>query len=178
MHILNGGCHCGNILVDLELSRPPDNYRPRACDCEFCRRHQAAYVSDSQGSVAVWIQDAGLRGSYRQGSGQAEFLLCGNCGVLIGAFYSDGGRLYATVNARCVGGAKNFAAQQSISPRLLSVDEKTARWRSLWFSHVNVLTASNADGLHKLGLRQASGSGHSGGGGTGTCPSDHRWQDC
>ncbi|MDE2345614.1 MAG: aldehyde-activating protein, partial [Gammaproteobacteria bacterium] len=126
------------------------SYAPRACDCDFCRRHNAAYVSDPQGSVAVWIQDAGLRGSYRQGSSQAEFLSCRRCGVLIGAFYADGGRLYAAINAHCVRGAKNFTAQQSISLRLLTADEKTARWRGSWFSHVNVLTARYADGLHKL----------------------------
>jgi hypothetical protein len=141
MHRLKGGCHCGKILVDLELAQEPGSYAPRACDCDFCRKRQASYVSDPRGSVAVWIQDAGARRSYRQGSGQAEFLSCGNCGVLIGAFYNDGARLYAAVNAGCLSGGKLFAAEQPASPGLLSADEKTARWRSLWFGNVNVVSA-------------------------------------
>src|ERR1700692_2772561 len=32
MHMVSGGCHCGNILVDLELASAPGAYSPRACD--------------------------------------------------------------------------------------------------------------------------------------------------
>ncbi len=143
MHRLKGSCHCGNILVDLELPKTPHSYAPRACDCDFCRKHDAAYVSDPQGSVVVWIGDGSLRGSYRQGSGQVEFLSCSNCGVLIGAFYSNGGQLYAAVNTRSVRGENIFAAEQKVSPRLLSADEKTARWRSMWFGNVSIVAGEH-----------------------------------
>lgn len=140
MQRLKGGCQCGNIIVDLEFQHPPETCEVRVCDCEFCRKRNAAYVSDPQGSMVVWIRDRGRYGSYRQGSGQAEFLSCTNCGVLIGSLYRNGGHVYATVNARCVRGEKHFAAEHVMSPRNLNADEKIQRWRALWFGRVTLIT--------------------------------------
>ncbi len=141
MHRVSGGCHCGNIRVELELARAPDSYHPRACDCDFCRQHNAAYVSDPQGSLALRIKDEHLSGRYRQGSGQAEFLFCKNCGVLAGVFYRNDGRLYAAVNAKAVGGGEAFGAEQPVSPKTLSASEKVRRWREVWFPNVSIVTA-------------------------------------
>jgi hypothetical protein len=30
---LQGGCHCGNLALDAELTRQPAEMQPRACDC-------------------------------------------------------------------------------------------------------------------------------------------------
>ncbi|MGB9430426.1 MAG: aldehyde-activating protein [Gammaproteobacteria bacterium] len=137
---ISSGCHCGNLRIDLELTRAPDTYNPRACDCDFCRKHSAAYVSDPQGSLAIRIQDESLRGTYRQGSGQAEFLFCTHCGVLVGVLYRNDGRLYAAVNAKAVEGGKAFGAEQPISPKTLSASEKVKRWQDVWFSNVSIVT--------------------------------------
>lgn len=141
MFKVNGGCHCGNILVDLELARAPDSYYPRACDCGFCRQHDAAYVSDPQGSLVIRIKDEHLSGRYRQGSGQAEFLFCGNCGVLVGVLYRHDGRLFAAVNAKAVEGGKSFGAEKTVSPKTLSASGKVKRWQEIWFSSVSIVTA-------------------------------------
>ena len=141
MSKISGGCHCGNILVDLELVRAPDSYHPRACDCDFCRKHNAAYVSDPQGSLALRINDERLSGRYRQGSGQAEFLFCGNCGVLVTVLYRNDGRLFAAVNAKAVAGGKVFGAEQCVSPKSLSAGEKVKRWQEVWFSSVSIVIA-------------------------------------
>jgi len=139
MHKFNGGCHCGNILVEIGLTRAPSKYSPRACDCDFCRKHGAAYVSDAQGSVIIRAKDERDVGKYRQGSGQADCLVCRNCGVLIGAFHSSDGRLYAAVNAKIVDSQVTFAAEQSVSPKKLSDVEKVGRWRDIWFSNVSLV---------------------------------------
>ncbi|MHB8406154.1 MAG: GFA family protein [Gammaproteobacteria bacterium] len=141
MHSASGGCHCGNIRVELELARAPDSYHPRACDCDFCRQHNAAYVSDPQGSLVIRIKDQRLSGRYRQGSGQAEFLFCGNCGVLVGVLYRHDGRVYAAVNAKAVEGGKSFGAEQPVSPKTLSASEKARRWQDIWFSNISIVTA-------------------------------------
>jgi len=134
MYQLVGGCHCGNIRLDIGLSRAPEMYAPRACDCDFCRNHGAAYVSDPKGSLAVRIEDAGKAQRYRQGSGSAECLLCTNCGVYVGAFYRDSdGHEYGTVNVRILGGETRFRAEQVVSPKTLSPEEKAQRWRAIWF---------------------------------------------
>ena len=140
MHASHGSCYCDNIRLELSLSQAPASYGPRACDCDFCRKHAAAYVSDPAGSLSIHIQDLALTSRYRQGSGQAEFLLCTRCGVLTAVLYEDAGRLHAAVNARACGDA-GFGPEQAVSPKLLSPGDKSARWRSVWFSEVRVVNS-------------------------------------
>ena len=143
MHRLAGGCHCGNIRIELELTRSAATYNPRACDCGFCRKHQAAYVSDPQGSLRIRIRDERDCGRYAQGSGQAELLLCRHCGVLVAPLYRDAGRLYAAVNVNVVEGAE-FGPRQSVSPQTLGAGDKVARWKDLWFSNVSCSIATDS----------------------------------
>jgi hypothetical protein len=135
---MNGGCYCGNILVQLELANEAGHYNPRACDCGFCRKHGAAYLSDPQGSVRLRIHDPSHSTLFRQGSELAEMLLCTRCGVLVGALYRDEQSLYATLNVKVLEGAAGFGAEQAVSPRRLSGQDKVARWKNLWFADVSV----------------------------------------
>src|SRR4051794_20913048 len=102
MHSVSGKCHCGNIRVNVELAKEPERYQPRACDCDFCRMHGAAYVSDPNGSLTIRIADPGLTGRYRQGNALADMLLCTRCGVLAAALYSSDGQTQGTVNVRII----------------------------------------------------------------------------
>jgi hypothetical protein len=138
MHSMSGGCYCGNVLLNLQLSKEPGSYQPRACDCGFCSKHGAAYISDAQGSLRIRIKDQGRSGTYRQGSELAEILLCTHCGVVVGALYRAEGRIYATVNVRAIEGAESFGAQQAVSPKKLSPEAKISRWKDLWFSSVEL----------------------------------------
>ena len=74
MSRLTGGCHCGNIAVSVELTRAPDAYHPRACDCDFCRKHGASWVSDPQGSLRIRIREESDVNRYTQGAGIAGML--------------------------------------------------------------------------------------------------------
>ena len=137
MHSVAGACHCGNILLDLQLAREPASYHPRAGDCAFCRKHGAAYISDAQGSLRIRISDQHRSGTYRQGNELAEMLLCTQCGVLMGALYRTDGQIYATVNVRVIEGAESFGVEKAVSPQKLSPDAKVSRWKELWFSSVS-----------------------------------------
>lgn len=139
MHELNGGCHCGNITLKLGLARAPDSYEPRSCDCDFCRKHRASYISDPQGTLLVRIRNQEDSGIYRQGSGAAECLLCRNCGVLVGALYRMENALYATVNVNVIEPGTTWGAEQPVSPRKLSETDKIKRWQQLWFPGVEVV---------------------------------------
>ena len=141
-HKLKGGCHCGNIIVEVELARSPSAYNPRACDCAFCRKHGASYVSDPHGSLLIQIKDECFFGKYHQGSGIAECLLCTNCGVLVGIVSQSNGQLYGTVNSKVIDEGDRFGEETSVSPRLLSDSEKTERWKGVWFANVNIGTVS------------------------------------
>lgn len=141
MHSCAGGCHCGNLAFELELPEPPRVYNPRACDCDFCRAHGAAYLSDPGGKLVIRVKDPASLGRYRQGSGTAACLFCKSCGVLIGVACEIDGELYATVNVRAVHGAE-FGPEQTVSPKTLTAEEKIRRWREAWFSGVRIETSA------------------------------------
>lgn len=138
MHKITGGCHCGNITLDVTLPQMPETYNPRACDCDFCRKHGAAYLSDPAGKLAIGVRESESLGYYRQGSEVADCLFCRNCGVLIGVSYRDDGRCFATVNVSALDGTVRFGERKSVSPKLLSAQEKVERWKSLWFADVSI----------------------------------------
>jgi hypothetical protein len=139
MHKVGGGCHCGNIRIEAGLTRPPDSYQPRACDCDFCTKHRAAYLSDPQGSLLIRVRDEQQCGRYALGSGQAELLFCRNCGVLVSPLYRDGGRIYGAVNVNVVDAAAAFGQPLRVSPQQLSAGDKVKRWKEFWFSDVTLL---------------------------------------
>lgn len=136
MYELKGSCHCGNVSVELALTRPPHEYNPRACDCDFCRKHGASYVSDPNGSLIVHVRDEKSLHRYRQGSNTADMVLCGNCGVLIGGAYQSEGNVFAAINAMIIDGGAKFGETTPASPKELAAAEKVRRWTDLWFANV------------------------------------------
>ncbi len=133
-----GGCHCGNIALEMEITGKPDSYNPRACDCDFCRKHAASYVSDPHGKLVILVKNETNLSKYRQGSGIADCLVCNICGVLVGVCYEEHGRLYATVNRKTVVNSTDFGAETVVSPRTLNDQDKIQRWKNAWFSDVSI----------------------------------------
>lgn len=136
MHELKGSCHCGNVCVELALTRLPNEYNPRACDCDFCRKHGASYVSDPNGSLVVHVRDEKFLHRYRQGSNTADMVLCGNCGVLIGGAYKTAENVFAAINVMIIDGEVTFGKVKPVSPKELNAAEKVGRWTELWFANV------------------------------------------
>lgn len=69
---------------------------PRACQCSFCRKHGARTVTDPAGSATLALGPDALR--YRFGTKTTDFILCGRCGVYVGALAELDGRTLATLN--------------------------------------------------------------------------------
>ena len=138
MNQLNGGCHCGNIRVLLELTDDPISYHPRACDCGFCFKHGASYLSDPDGSLIIAVKDEQHLGKYYQGSGNADILYCKNCGVLVGVTYKSDEQLFAAINSKVVDTGTLFGETIAVSPEILSSSDKIERWKSIWFANVSV----------------------------------------
>lgn len=127
-----GGCHCGRVRWRLRAGWSPEAVSPRACDCDFCTRHGAAWVSDPHGSLHVHARDGALR-RYRQGSQQAQFLLCGHCGVLVAVVAEDAaGRWLGAANRNAFDARGRFAPSTPASPQQLAPQDKLARWTQLW----------------------------------------------
>lgn len=142
LHHYAGSCHCGNIALEIGLTEAPGAYRPRACDCDFCRRHAAAYLSDPRGRLAIRVEREADLGRYRQGDGLADLLFCRTCGVLVGGIYAEEGRLYGVVNARVVLSLAGLGADAPVSPKTLSAQAKTERWKKIWFADVTLRAQS------------------------------------
>lgn len=127
-----GGCHCGSIRWRFRSRHALDGFSPRACDCDFCTRHRAAWVSDPQGELRVDDRDGRLR-RYGQGSGQARFLFCGRCGTLVAVTCIDrNGALRGAVNRNSFDDGQQLGVEVAASPQRLAADEKLDRWTQLW----------------------------------------------
>lgn len=138
MATLAGGCHCGGLRVEFQTAQNISSLHPRACDCSFCRKHGAAYVSDPAGALSITENAAGLLADYRQGSNAARFLFCRRCGVLIAVVYEQDASTFGAVNSGCLDSADEFAESASASPQKLGAAEKTSRWQQLWVPDVVV----------------------------------------
>lgn len=93
-----GGCHCGNLTYVFEASSPLDRLGLRACQCRFCREHGARNTSDPQGRMHIQVRDLENLRRYRFGLKTADYLICAECGVYIGASMADGDASWMTVN--------------------------------------------------------------------------------
>ena len=140
---LRGSCHCGRLRVEFSTSQHPADIVPRACDCSFCQKHGAAYISDPAGHLSVSESHAGTLHEYRQGSNAARFLICGHCGVLVAVIFRSDSRIYGAANATCLDGLTGLGPPVTACPQALGPDEKVSRWLKLWVPDV-VLTTSGA----------------------------------
>jgi hypothetical protein len=88
-----GQCHCGAVRIVFETQRP---LAPRACQCGFCRRHDARSVSDPHGAATLVFAAEPVR--YRFASRTADYILCSVCGTYIGAVTGESDALLVTLN--------------------------------------------------------------------------------
>jgi hypothetical protein len=135
---LHGRCHCGRSRLVFSTAIAASALIPRACDCAFCRKHGAAYLSDPAGRLQVRSDPGAGLHAYRQGANNARFLLCDDCGVLLAVVYDAGERVYGAVNARCLDEEETLPDAVAVSPQSLSPDERIARWIGLWIPDVDL----------------------------------------
>lgn len=138
---VHGNCHCGCVQVEFTTSADLASTTPRACDCSFCQKHGAAYVSDSSGHLRITVAEPSALHSYRQGSKAACFRLCGRCGVLVAVTFEHQGNTYGAVNVGCLDERSLFGASVLASPQQLSPEEKISRWLQVWVPGVQVVGA-------------------------------------
>lgn len=142
MRMLPGSCHCGQLRIEFSTAQDPASIITRACDCSFCRKHGAAYISDPAGKLSVSENHAGALREYRQGSNKAQFLVCSHCGVLVAVIVRHDSRIYGAANAGCLDGNLELKSSTPTSPQALSPEEKLCRWLKLWVPDVVLVTAA------------------------------------
>ena len=95
-----GKCHCGAVGFRYSTEIDPADWSVRACQCSFCRAHDALSTSDPDGELGFTARDETLLQRYRFGLGTADFLLCRNCGSYLGAMVETSGGRFGIVNTR------------------------------------------------------------------------------
>ena len=136
---LHGGCHCSKVQVEFTTSLDLGGTNPRACDCSFCQKHGAAYISDPSGTLRIIAAEPGALHSYRQGSELARFQLCGQCGVLVAVIFEHNGNTYGAVNVGCLDERSLLGVSVPASPQQLSPQEKISRWLQVWVPRVQLV---------------------------------------
>jgi hypothetical protein len=85
MQTFAGHCHCAALAFAFRTSLPPERWSVRACQCSFCRRHGALSTSDPAGELEFQVRRPEALQRYRFAQRTADFLLCRECGVYVGA---------------------------------------------------------------------------------------------
>ena len=78
-----GRCHCGAIGFEYRTALPGERWNIRACQCTFCRAHDALSTSDPDGELAFEFRESEHLQRYRFGGRTADFLICKRCGVYV-----------------------------------------------------------------------------------------------
>ncbi|MDJ0748261.1 MAG: hypothetical protein QNJ11_02195 [Woeseiaceae bacterium] len=97
-----GRCHCGAIGYRYTVATPPAHWAIRACQCRFCRSHDALSTSDPTGTIAFEASSPDQLQRYRFGLNTADFLLCRRCGVYIGASIDTPKGRFGIINTRAL----------------------------------------------------------------------------
>jgi hypothetical protein len=95
---VQGGCHCGTVRYEAELTEPP--VEALDCNCSVCRMTGFLHIIVAHDRFKLLAGGDALA-SYRFGSGAAEHLFCRHCGVK--SFYQPRSHPDAwSVNANCL----------------------------------------------------------------------------
>ena len=134
MTLYTGSCHCGGVTVEFETPTDPADLPLRECQCGFCRRHGAISVSDPKGRIRYIESRPGAMRRYRFGMKSADYILCRDCGVYLGAVMTEGGQdVFATTNLRAYPDRERFKqAPRPIVYEEESLDARRARRRERW----------------------------------------------
>jgi len=128
--IIQGQCHCGNVSFELLTEVSESDILPRACDCSFCQKHAAKNWSDADGKATIRIRDKRSLQKYIFALKTAEFYICKNCGVYIGAVLSDRDGMWSTLNLRLtpLHGLQDSPAGYGSEKN----DERISRRKNVW----------------------------------------------
>src|SRR5438309_1688361 len=96
--LISGGCHCGNIRLELDWPDDVAEIPARACGCSFCRKHGGVWTAHPRAGLSVAVGDRALVSAYSFETRTAEFQVCARCGVVPLATSEIDALLYAVVN--------------------------------------------------------------------------------
>lgn len=125
MPVHKGSCHCGAIGVELSLPGPPKDQVIGACQCAFCRKHNARAYSNPKANLTLTAHEAIHLQRYAFGLKTAESVICRRCGVYVAMVLIDAGKAWSTVNIDVLDDRSLFSDQ--VVSRDFSAEDTEAR---------------------------------------------------
>lgn len=125
-----GGCDCGTVSVTFVSPIKIADMTPRACDCNYCKPRNLAYLSHPKGTLRIETREPLHR--KKQGSEQANFLTCFFCEEIIAVTYEYDDKCIGALNAHMLYEYDELPASAVTSPKLLPAKEKVRRWQTVW----------------------------------------------
>lgn len=125
--VFEGACHCGAIGFRYTAAAPPQDWSVRACQCRFCRAHDALSTSDPAARIAFVATEPAFLQRYRFGLRTADFLLCRRCGVYVGAVIETPRGRFGIINTH----ALCDPAPSTAAPEPVSYDDEAEAGRIL-----------------------------------------------
>ena len=98
MNSYEGGCSCKNIVISLSLDSELSQHTPRACQCSYCKKKNAAYISFPDWKMEVRIKNSDQINKFRFSTRTADFVSCKICDELIYVVSKIGNKNYSVVN--------------------------------------------------------------------------------
>lgn len=133
MSVYEGKCHCGAIGYLYDCKTRPTDWAIRACQCRFCRVHDALSASERGATIEFRADDPGQLHRYRFGLRTADFLICRNCGVYVGAMIDTPTGRFGIINTHALDDpAPATAAAQPISYDGEETAGRVARREERW----------------------------------------------
>lgn len=128
-----GRCHCGAIGFVYHCTANPARWAVRACQCRFCRCHDALSTSNETASIAFQAATPEALQRYRFGLNTADFLLCKRCGVYIGAVIKTDAGHVGIINTHALDPQpRQLAAAVPISYDGEDTDDRVQRRQQHW----------------------------------------------
>jgi hypothetical protein len=131
--IYRGQCHCGAIGVQLTSDRLPSDQILGACQCSFCRKHNARAFSDPNAQVIVTAADPAQLQLYTFGLKTSKQVICRQCGVYVAMILADGDQVWSVINIDTLDDRVSFTGEPQVrdysaEDRQGRIARRTARW--------------------------------------------------
>ena len=131
--LFKGQCHCGAIRIELTTDRRPGDQVLGACQCSFCRKHNARTLSDPKANVTLTAADPRQLQRYGFGLRTSDQILCRRCGVYVAMTLTDAGQVWSVINVDTLDDRALFtrtpeARDYSAENRETRIIRRKARW--------------------------------------------------
>jgi hypothetical protein len=135
--LIVGGCHCKNMVFELDWPGVTPDIVARACGCSFCVKHGGVWTSNPGAKLSVAVRDADVVSKYAFGTETAAFHVCSRCGTVPIVTSEIAGRLHAVVNVNTF---ENFdparLRRQAADFEGEELEERLARRQRNWIADV------------------------------------------